>query len=351
MKFYESVVLHDEAQIGRVRRSVRRCAAELGMSERQLAELEICVKEIGTNAVKFGRGTGQLFFARTDESLQPAGMEIVYTDKGRGIEDTALAIEDGYTTTGSLGAGLGAIKRLADEFHIYSMAQSQTNRLPLYGRTTYGTAIVVRKYLSVDDGPRFAARGGVWGAFTRPLAGEENNGDGYVIRRHEDRQLVAVIDGLGHGSGAKEAARVAAETIERNLSSPVEVTITAAHEALRPTRGAVIGLAAIDLSDATIEYAGIGNTDFRALGGSSTMRFISLNGTLGSRLERVKVFKEQLPKVATIIMATDGISERWDIDSYPGLLGSDPQLVCAVIMRDFSRPKDDATIVCGRLSF
>jgi anti-sigma regulatory factor (Ser/Thr protein kinase)/serine/threonine protein phosphatase PrpC len=351
MKSYECVALNDEAQIGRLRRSARRCASEVGFNERQLAEVDICLKEIGTNAVKFGRGTGQVFFARTDLNLQDDGLEIVYIDKGRGIEDTALALEDGYTTTGSLGAGLGAIKRLADEFHIYSMAQSQTNRLPLYGRTTYGTAIVVRKYVAAASELQGEGRVAVWGAFTRPPSGEESNGDSYVIRQHEDRLVVAVIDGLGHGKGASEASQVAVESIEKNLSNPVEVILRAAHEALRPTRGAVMGLAAMDRKSREIEYAGIGNTDFRLLGGGSALRFISLNGTLGSRLDRVKVFKEQLPKAATIIMATDGISERWDMGSYPGLLGLDPQLICAVILRDFNRAKDDATILCGRLSF
>jgi len=117
------------------------------------------------------------------------------------------------------------------------------------------------------------------------------------------------------------------------------------------TRGAVIGLAAIDCATGTLEYAGIGNTDFRVLGGRSPIRLISLNGTLGSRLERIRVFEEQLPKVATIIMSTDGISERWDLESYPGLLGLHPQLLCATVMRDYGRANDDATILCGRLTF
>jgi Stage II sporulation protein E (SpoIIE) len=186
---------------------------------------------------------------------------------------------------------------------------------------------------------------------TRPSAGFEENGDAYIIRRYGDRQLLAMIDGLGHGLGALQAARKAVAAIEASATQPVERIIRSTHEALRPTRGAVLGLAAIDCPTGVIEYAGIGNTDIRVLGGRSPVRFISFNGTLGSRLERIKVFKEQLPKVATIIMSTDGISERWDAESYPGLLGLHPQLLCAVVMRDHSRSNDDATILCGRLGF
>ena len=350
MKSYECVVLNEEASIGQARRVLRRCATELDFSERQMAEIDIAVKEVGSNAIKFGRSTGQIFCSETDTGLDPRGLEIIYVDKGPGIEDTALAIEDGYTTTGSMGAGLGAVKRMVDEFYIYSMVPSSTRRLSLYGRTNHGTAIVLRKYRDEVE-PQDPGRRSRWGAFTRPQVGEESNGDGYIIKTFEDRQLVAIIDGLGHGEGARVATAAAIDAVEENSEASVETILRAAHEALRSTRGAVMGLAAIDYASRTVEYSGIGNTDFRVLGGSKSLRFISLNGTLGSRLERVKVFKEQLPRAATMVLSTDGISDRWDPENYPGLLGLDPQLLCGVVMRDYGRPNDDATILCGRLTF
>lgn len=349
IKRFESVALIEETHIGAARRVVRRCASELGFDEQRLAEIDIAVQEIGSNAMKFARGTGQLFCSRADDSIEPAGLEIIYWDKGPGIEDTSVAVEDGYTTTDSLGAGLGAIKRMSDEFYIYSAVESKTRKLTMYGRTTHGTAIIFRKRPVAQEVTQ--RRKTLWGAITRPTTGQEENGDAYVIKRLDDRLLLAIIDGLGHGAGAMEAAREAVTSIEKHALQPVETIIRATHEAIRSTRGAVAGIALIDRATGVIEYAGIGNTDFRAYGGRETLRFISLNGTLGSRLDRVKVFKEQLPKVATIIMSTDGISERWDADNYPGLLGLHPQVLCAAVMRDFSRPNDDATIICGRMVF
>jgi anti-sigma regulatory factor (Ser/Thr protein kinase) len=351
MKLYESVLINEEAHIGQALRAIRRRAIDIGFNDRQLAEIEIAVKEIGSNAVKFARGTGRVFFTEADEALEAVGLEITYFDKGPGIEDIEEAVEDGYTTTSSMGAGLGAIKRMADEFHIYSQVESHTRRLPVYGRTTHGTAIVFKKRLWTEESGPPQSSSTVWGAFTRPSDGQGDNGDAYFVKRVGDRLLLAVIDGLGHGAGAREAALGAVGSIDKHVSAPVEVIIRATHEALRPTRGAVLGLAAIDLLTGEIEYGGIGNTDFRALGLTGTLRFISLNGTVGSRLERVKVFSDRLPKVATIVMTTDGISERWDPDRYPGLIGLHPQLLCAAVMRDFSRPTDDATILCGRLRF
>ncbi|HSE98776.1 MAG TPA: ATP-binding protein [Blastocatellia bacterium] len=349
MKSFESIEIVHDGDIGQAKRLVRRRASDIGFSERPLAEIDIAVNEMGSNAIKFGRGTGQLHFATTDPHLDPAGIEIIYTDKGPGIEDPALAIEDGFTTAGSMGAGLGAIRRMADEFHIYSLVESQTRKLNLYRRTTHGTAIIFRKWLD-DDKPQ-GFKPAVWGAFTRPPADQSHNGDAYLIRHLDDRYLLAVIDGLGHGPGAMEASRAAVLTIEEHAQAGVETIVRRTHEALRSTRGAVMGLAAIYSRTGEVEYTGVGNTDFRALSGVGSQRFISLNGTLGSRLDRLKVFREKLPKVATIVMSTDGISERWDPAGYPGLLGLHPQLLCAVVMRDFNRPKDDATIICGRLSF
>lgn len=350
MKRFESAALIEETHIGTARRLVRRCASEMGFDERGLAELDIVVQEIGSNAMKFARGTGHLFCSRAYDEIETAGLEIIYWDKGPGIEDTLIALEDGYSTTGSLGAGLGAVKRMADEFYIYSAVESQTRKLTMYGRTTHGTVIIFRKRpVSLDEAT--GSRKPFWGAMTLPATGQDQNGDAYIIKRFGDRQLLAIIDGLGHGEGAMEAAIEAVASIEKNASQSVETIIRATHQALRSTRGAVAGLALIDCTTGVIEYAGIGNTDFRAFGGRESLRFISLNGTLGSRLDRVKVFKEQLPKVVTLVMSTDGISERWDAENYPGLLGLHPQMLCAVVMRDFSRSNDDATIICGRMSF
>lgn len=350
MKTFEWVALSEESHIGQARRIARRLGAELAFTDRQLAEVEILINELGTNALKFGRGTGQIFLSVMDEKIEKGGLEVIYTDKGAGIADPSLAVEDGFTTSDSLGSGLGAISRMSDEFHIYSLVESQTRPLSLYGRTTHGTVIVARKHVA-PEGKRPPRGPRLWGVLTRPPAGETHNGDAYFIRQDDDRILLAVIDGLGHGEGASDAARAAIESIGGNAGKPVESIMRAAHEALRPTRGAVIGLSAIDCSTRLIEYVGIGNTDFRVLGGGSTLKFISLNGTVGSRMDRLKVFKGELPKSCMLTMSTDGISERWDLDQYPGLQGLHPQLACSVIMRDYSRPKDDATILCGRLSF
>ncbi|HEX8185058.1 MAG TPA: ATP-binding protein, partial [Blastocatellia bacterium] len=66
MKKFESIAVAEETHIGIARRIIRRYASETGFTDRQLAEIEIAINEMGSNAIKFARGTGQFFFARID---------------------------------------------------------------------------------------------------------------------------------------------------------------------------------------------------------------------------------------------------------------------------------------------
>ncbi|MBA3241742.1 MAG: ATP-binding protein, partial [Acidobacteria bacterium] len=118
MREIHSQIITDEAQVGAARRAVQRYASALGFREAQLAELAIVVQEIGTNAVRYATHGGGLHW--TTPHGDEAGLEIFYADKGPGIYDLDRAIRDGVSTGGSLGAGLGSIRRLMDEFDAYS---------------------------------------------------------------------------------------------------------------------------------------------------------------------------------------------------------------------------------------
>ncbi|MDQ3256401.1 MAG: serine/threonine protein kinase, partial [Acidobacteriota bacterium] len=78
------------------------------------------------------------------------------------------------------------------------------------------------------------------------------------------------------------------------------------------------------------------------------IRPIPVNGTLGARLTGVRVWAYQWDEGATILMTTDGLSATWDIASYPGLLKKSPQLAAGILLRDFGRDSDDATVLIAR---
>jgi serine/threonine protein phosphatase PrpC len=188
---------------------------------------------------------------------------------------------------------------------------------------------------------------GRFGVMTRPRPGELVNGDAVMIIDRGVSTLIAVIDGLGHGSGAHQAAEAAKDAIGEWDGEPPVDLIPVAHEALRSTRGAVIGIAVINEGNNTLQYAGVGNIEARVVRGEQTLSPISTYGTLGARLGTIKGWSCEWGG-STLIMTSDGLSSSWSLDSYPGLLLHSPQLIAAVLMRDNVRDSDDATVVVAR---
>ncbi len=350
MREIQSIEVRDEAQVGAARRAVHAYAGEIGFTERELAELDIVVQEIGTNAVRYAQGGGWLHYTRP-LGAEP-GIEIFYWDKGPGIYDLDRAVRDGVSTSGGLGAGLGAIRRLLDEFEVYSTVRvtGALRTLASTRRTTHGTALMGRKWVATTR-LASAAHGATahrFGVWSRPHPQEIRNGDAYFVRRRAQQMLCAVIDGLGHGSGAHEAARVALDVLADWQGEPLDELFAAAHEALRATRGAVMGVAVVDSKRKAFYYAGVGNIEVRVFGAPEHARPISANGTLGARFERARVWTHKWAEGTTIVLASDGLSTKWDMQDYPNLLQRSPQLLAGVLMRDYGRATDDATVLVAR---
>ncbi len=350
MRVFNSLEIKDEAQVGAARRAVRRFAAPLGFSEDELAELDIVVQEIGTNAARYATTGGCLHW--TTPLVDVPGLELFYCDKGPGIYDLDRVVRDGVSTGGSLGGGMGAISRLLDEFEAYSTVRGATQRL-VKRRTTHGTALFGRKWVAAAR-----ARNSSWeddtalsrntGAWSRPRPGEDVNGDAYCLLHHEDSMLLAVVDGLGHGRGAHEASEVALDSLGQWRGEPLDEILHAAHDALRATRGAVMAAIVLDKKREAFYYAGVGNVETRVFGSAEPVRPIPNNGTLGARMSNVRVWPHRWTQGTTIIMASDGLSATWDIGAYPGLLTKSPQLIAGVLLRDFKRDSDDATVLVVR---
>ena len=345
MREIRSIQISDEAQVGAARRAAHDYASRLGFSETELAEIDIVVQEIGTNAAAYATGGGWLHYTTTLGS-QP-GLELFYWDAGPGIYDLDRAVRDGVSTSGSLGAGMGAIRRLMDEFDVYSTVK-QSTRLSLAAarRTTHGTALLARKWVAparpVDLA--LAKRIGVW---CRPHPNEQLCGDAYFMRERDGRTLLAVIDGLGHGGGAKQPP---IWRWNRSANGWASHWIKSADHARcpAPTRARGDGVAVIDYTNERFEYAGVGNVAVRVFGAPEPINPISTNGTLGARLGNVRVWTYPWTTGATVVMTSDGLSASWEIASYPGLLNRSPQILAGVLMRDYGRSADDATVLVAR---
>jgi anti-sigma regulatory factor (Ser/Thr protein kinase) len=341
-----SIEIKEAAQVGAARRVVHGFASRVGFDENQLAEIDIVVQEIGTNAVSYAATGGWLHFTTP---VDAAGIELCYWDTGPGIYNLDRAVRDGVSTSGGLGAGLGAINRLMDEFDVYSTVRT-TARLSLAAqrRTTHGTTLLARKWLSAEQADASVAQAKRIGVWSRPHPNETANGDAYFVGVRGARKLYAVIDGLGHGSGAKAASDVALTLLKEWRGESLEQVLQAAHDALRATRGAVMSAVVIDTDAQSFEFAGVGNVAVRVFDAPQRITPISTNGTLGARLGQIRVWTHPWAAGATCVMASDGISATWEMDAYPGLLKRSPQLLSAVLMRDYGRDSDDATVLVIR---
>lgn len=186
------------------------------------------------------------------------------------------------------------------------------------------------------------------GVFSRPHPGFSENGDAYLVHRDgENGVLVAVVDGLGHGPAAAEAAQTAIGFVASHASDELDHLLRRCHHRLRGSRGAAVALARIDGTGGQLSYGGVGNIEARLIGHTSA-RPISYNGIVGAILPNFRVFELSFQPDDLFLLHTDGISARFDLTGYPDLSGQPAQLIAEAIARDWARTHDDATIIVVR---
>jgi serine phosphatase RsbU (regulator of sigma subunit) len=181
----------------------------------------------------------------------------------------------------------------------------------------------------------------------RPCRGERLSGDAVVIRPLEQGLFVAIVDVLGHGPEAHELTHVIDAYLARYGTSDVSGLMTRLHQHLKGTRGAAVGLCAIDAATGRIDYAGIGNTAMRRFGKTET-RFVSQDGVLGQNMRTPRPQTLQLEPGDLIILYTDGVSDRFSADDYPGVSHHAPKEVASNIVQRFGKDHDDAACIAVR---
>jgi anti-sigma regulatory factor (Ser/Thr protein kinase) len=333
------VAVSEPSRVGEARRAAAMLAAESALTESAAGALAIVVTELATNLARHAEG-GVLFMrslAAGSDGSGAGGVELLALDRGPGIRDVDRAMGDGYSTGGSAGNGLGAVRRMATEFDIHSEM----------GR---GTAVVARVR---SPGSRAAVMKGdralvSTGAICRPIRGEFVCGDAWRVLDQPHRTVIVVADGLGHGRDAAIAATAAMQVVlEHPQASPAEM-IHLAHGALRSTRGAALAAAAIDRLSRTVRFAGVGNIIGAVVTAQGMRSMASHNGIVGHELRRVQEFGYPWADDACVLLHSDGISARWRLDQHPGLIARDPALIAGIIFRDHQRGRDDATALAVR---
>jgi len=128
------VPVRENTDVAQARRVALGVAHEAGLDENGAGTVGIVTTEAATNLLKHGGG-GEIVVRRAGRG---AVVELLAIDRGKGMADIERCLEDGYSTAGSPGNGLGAIRRLALHFDCFSAPDQGTVLLAQIGARAPG---------------------------------------------------------------------------------------------------------------------------------------------------------------------------------------------------------------------
>src|SRR5262249_11389249 len=150
--------IHENTHVSLARRMALEKAHQAELSERDSGSVGVVVTEAATNLLKHAGGGEIVIRVLRD---RPQGLEILALDRGKGMVSVPRCSEDGYSTAGSPGTGLGAIHRLSQYDDIYSARD-------------LGTVLLSQ------IGPPPERTGFVLGGICAPVSGEPVSGDAWI---------------------------------------------------------------------------------------------------------------------------------------------------------------------------
>ncbi|PXY21235.1 ATP-binding protein [Prauserella muralis] len=320
-----SLTVTEPVHVGVARTITASAARAAGLPDRIADRVVIAASELASNLVKYGaEGLFTVF-------RSPSTLDLLATDRGQGIRDVEQSMRDGYSTHGSLGTGLGAVRRMADVFDLYSVPGAGTTALARWRITgadplgvTLGTALV-------------------------SAPGETLSGDACTVLRHGGITTAVVVDGLGHGRDAATAAAAAIARVAADPAAAPDALFSSLDADLARTRGAAVAVAQFDIVEGTLRYQGVGNITARLYpAGGKHESLVSAPGIVGRRqLRGRRTFPSVRPwqQGSWLIMHTDGVSERWDAASWPDVFDHDPAIVAGWLLGQYCRRRDDACVL------
>lgn len=312
-------------------RTARETTLAAGMDEVTAEEMQIVARELASNLVRHAGG-GRMVITAVDGQGR-RGIQMTTEDRGPGLPDADQAFEDGYSSAGSLGYGLGTVNRLCDELKVTSPVEAGT-----------GTRIVCRRWLRTSEATHPPRPLDV-GAASQPRPGEKVNGDAFVICSRETSMLVGIIDGVGHGEHARRASFAARGYIERHAGQPLGDLFEGVGRACRATRGVVMGLARLDWQRASMSHASVGNIEARLNTEREGRRFVVRRGILGFNAPSPVITDHPWGASGILVIHSDGLSNRWSWEDDPALWSQSADAIARGLLRKFGNSEDDTTVL------
>ena len=188
-----------------------------------------------------------------------------------------------------------------------------------------------------------------WAVASRPMTGAAVSGDAFLVRELPSAAMVAVVDGLGHGSAAAAAAHQALASLREGDEEPMAM-LERCHEALRSTRGVVLDLVRFDATRDLLTRLGVGTIQGVLLHADRhadprQRMLFRQGGVLGRQLPPLRGEVLAVEPGDTLILATDGIHHAFT----EGLTCAGPlqPKVDRILARHWNRT-DDGMVVAVR---
>ena len=327
----KSVGVNEQSGVAEARRAATDLAERVGLTDIESGRVALIATELSTNLIKHGSGGEILVGTYEDDESQ--GIEILALDKGAGMSNVAACLEDGYSSAGTAGHGLGAVIR-------------QSHFVDIGSWPGLGTAVLAR----VTPGKPQSIKpptAPTWGGVSVAMAGEEVCGDAWSVSNVGGVRTLMVADGLGHGPDAAEASVEAVRLFHRYNGHSVNNLIDYIHGGLRATRGAAVSIARFDAPGKKIVFSGIGNVAGMTAAAGETKRMVSMAGTAGFNARKIQSFDYPFER-GLVILYSDGLATGLALDRYVNLANLHPSLIAAILYRDFTRNRDDATVLVAK---
>ena len=323
------VPVDHSSQVGRIRRDAMGMARDIGLKAEDVERAGIVATEIATNISKFGGPDGTVLL-RCD--IPASAIELIGLDRGPGIVDPERLFVDRTSTVGTLGTGLGAIHRLSDSFALH---------------TAEGVGTVLFARIQARRPPPYSAPPSCMVAAVCVAAGElPECGDGWFVRQDDGRTELLVVDALGHGPAAALVVDRCRETLTETAPSGPEAVLRGLHAALPGTRCTVA--MAVQITDGTLWSSGVGNISGRLFSDGAPHRLLSHPGILGQGIPNIRLTSTPFPPGSLLVLHSDGLSQKWQMDDYPGLEHCHPAVIAGVLFRDHVNRQDDCTVLVAR---
>ncbi|MES2386469.1 MAG: ATP-binding SpoIIE family protein phosphatase [Bacteroidota bacterium] len=325
----------DRSLFSIIKREIHFKALDAGFSAQQVGKLDIIISEMTSNLHKYAKGGEMLMGILKDGDNEY--IELICLDEGPGMYDPLRMLADGFSSTNTMGHGLGSMKRLSDYFDIYSAKG-------------WGTVVLSRLYK--NPLPHYQSSN--TGVEIRPIVvaktGEKISGDGHYYKQNDQYVKLLVADGLGHGPEANLAVNEAVRAFRQcAYNSPVEI-IRDMHASIRKTRGIVGTVVVFDLVHKKFSIAGVGNIATKLLTHGLTKSQLPYNGIIGHNIPNTMNDQElTFSEYQQIVLCSDGIKSRWDIGKYLGINRCDLSIIAAAIYKDYARKTDDMSVIITKI--